>query len=64
MALIQQVASSSFLEKSEGRAAFSLGVCEDMGGGAGATGGAGPVTRGGFPGVGSEGILGDAGGKG
>ena len=64
MALIQRVASSSFPEKSEGRAAFSSAVCEDMGGGAGVTRGAGPVTRGGFPGVGSEGVLGDEGGKG
>ena len=57
MALIQQVASSSFPEKSEGRAAISSAVCEDMGGGAG-------VTRGGFPGMGSEGVSGDEGGKG
>ena len=63
MALIQRVASSSFPEKSEGRAAFSSG-CEDMGGGAGVTRGAGPVTGGGFPGVGSEGMSGDEGGKG
>ena len=64
MALIQRVASSSFPEKSEGRAAFSSAVCEDMGGGAGATRGAGLVTGGGLPGVGSEGVLGDDGGKG
>ena len=64
MALIHRVASSSFPEKSEGRAALSSVVCEDMGGGAGATGGAVPVTGGGFPGVGSEGVLGDEGGKG
>ena len=57
MALIQRVASSSFPEKSEGRAAFSSAVCEDMGGGAG-------VTRGRFPGMGSEGVSGDEGGKG
>ena len=63
MALIQRVASSSFLEKSEGRAAFSSAVCEDMGG-TRVTRGAGPVTGGGFPGVGSEGVLGDEGGKG
>ena len=43
--------------------AFSLG-CEDMEGGAGVTRGAGPVTGGGFPGVGSEGMSGDEGGKG
>ena len=64
MALIHRVVSSSFPEKSEGRAAFSSAVCEDMGGGAGTTRGAGPVARGGFPGVGSEGVLGDDGGKG
>ena len=64
MALIQQVASSSFPEKSKGRAAFNLAVCEDMGGGAGVTRGAGLVTMGGFPGMGSEGISGDEGGKG
>ena len=56
--------SSSFLEKSEGRAAFSSAVCEDMVGGVGVTRGAGLVTGGGFPGVGSEGVLGDEGGKG
>ena len=64
MALIQRVASSSFPEKSEGRAAFSSVVCEDMAGGVGVTKGAGPVTGSGFPGVGSEGVLGDEGGKG
>ena len=64
MALIQRVVSSSFPEKSEGRAAFSSAVCEDMAGGVGVTRGAGPVTRGGFPGVGSKGVLGDDGGKG
>ena len=58
------MASSSFPEKFEGRAAFSSAVCEDMGGGAGATRGTGPVTGGGFPGVGSKGVLGDDGGKG
>ena len=63
MALIQRVASSSFPEKSEGRTAFSSVVCKDMGGGAGATRGAGPVTGGGIP-MGSEGVLGDDGGKG
>ena len=64
MALIQRVASSSFPEKSEGRVAFSSVVCEDMGGGAGVARGAGPVTGGGFPGVESEGMSGDEGGKG
>ena len=64
MALIHRVASSSFPEKSEGRAAFSLVECEDMGGGAGVTRGAELVTGGGFPEVGSEGVLGDKGGKG
>ena len=64
MALIQQVVSSFFPEKSEGRAAFSSAVCEDMGVGAGVTRGAGPVTGGGFPGMGSEGVSGDEGGKG
>ena len=64
MALIQRVASSSFPEKSEGRAAFNSAVCEDMGGGARVTRGAGLVTGGGFPEVGSEGVLGDEGGKG
>ena len=59
MALIHRVASSSFPEKSEGRAASSSAVCEDMGGGAGVTRGAGPTTGGG-----SEGVLGDEGGKG
>ena len=59
MALIHWVASSFFPEKSEGRAAFSLVVCEDMGVGAGVTRGTGPVT-----GVGSEGVSGDEGGKG
>ena len=63
MALIQRVASSSFPEKSEGRAAFSS-VCEDMGGGAGVTRGIGLVVGGGFPGMGGEGMLGDEGGKG
>ena len=64
MALIQRVASSSFPEKSKGRAAFSSAVCKDMGGGTGVTRGAGPVTGDGFPGEGSEGMLGDEGGKG
>ena len=64
MALIQRVALSSFPEKSEERVAFSSAVCEDMGGGAGVTWGAGPLTGGGFPGVGSEGVLGDEGGRG
>ena len=64
MALIQRVASSFFPEKSEGRVAFSSVVCEDMGGGAGVARGAGPVTGGGFPGMGSEGVSGDEGGKG
>ena len=63
MALIQQVASSFFPEKSEGRAAFSSAVCEDMGGSAGVARGTGPVTGGGFPGMGSEGVSGDEGGK-
>ena len=63
MALIQWVASSFFPEKSKGRAAFSLAVCEDMGVSAGVTRAIGPVT-GGFPGVGSEGVSGDKGGKG
>ena len=62
--MIQQVASSFFPEKSTGRAAFSLAVCEDMGVGARGAGCTGAVTRGGFPGVGSEGVLGDDGGKG
>ena len=39
-------------------------VCEDMGVGAGGARGAGPVTGGGFPRVGSEGVSGDRGGKG
>ena len=64
MALIQRVASSFFPEKSVGRAAFSSVVCEDMGVSAGVARGAGPVTGGGFPGVGSEGVSGDEGGKG
>ena len=64
MALIQRVASSFFPEKSERRAAFSSAVCEDMGVGAGVARGAGPVTGGGFPGVGSKGVSGDEGGKG
>ena len=64
MALIQRVASSSFPEKSEGRVAFSSAVCEDMGGGAGVTRGVGLVTVGGFPGMGSEGVSGEEGGKG
>ena len=64
MALIQQVASSSFPEKSEGRAAFSSAVCEDMGGGTELARGVGLVTGGGFPGVGSKGVSGDEGGKG
>ena len=64
MALIQWVASLFFPEKSKGRAAFSSAVCEDMGVGAGVARGAGPVTGGGFPGVGSEGVSGDEGGKG
>ena len=64
MALIQWVASSFFPEKSEGRAAFSSAVCNDMGVGTGVVRGAGPVTGGGFPGVGSEGVSGDEGGKG
>ena len=59
MALIQQVASSFFPEKSVGRVAFSSVVCKDMGVGAGVTRGIGPVT-----GVGSEGVSGDEGGKG
>ena len=64
MALIQRVASSFFPEKSKGRAAFSSAVCEDMGVGARVARGTGPVTRGGFSGVGSEGVSGDEGGKG
>ena len=47
-----------------GRAAFNSAVCEDMGVGAGVARDAGPVTGGGFPGVGSEGVSGDEGGKG
>ena len=58
------MASSFFPEKSEGRAAFSLAVCKDMGVGAGGARGAGPVTGSGFPGVGSEGVSGDEGGRG
>ena len=58
------MASSSFPEKSEGRAAFSSAVCEDMGGGAGVTRGVGLGTGGKFPGMGSEGLSGDEGGKG
>ena len=58
------MASSFFHEKSEGRAAFSSAVCKDMGVGAGVARGTGPVTGGGFPGVGSEGVSGDEGGKG
>ena len=64
MALIQWVASSFFPEKSVGRAAFNLAVCEDMGVGAWDARGAGPVAGGGFPGVGSEGVSEDEGGKG
>ena len=64
MALIHWVALSFFPEKSEGRAAFSSAVCEDMGVNAGVTRGTGPVTGGGFPGMGSEGVSGDEGGKG
>ena len=64
MALIQRVASSFFPEKSDGRVAFSSAVCEDMGGGAEVTKGVGLVTVGGFPGMGSEGVSGDEGGKG
>ena len=63
MALIQQVALLFFPEKSAGRAAFSSAVCEDMGVGAGSARGVGLVT-GGFPGVGSEEVSGDEGGKG
>ena len=58
------MASSFFPEKSAGRVAFSSAVCEDMGVGAGGTMGAGPVTGGGFPGVGSEGVSEDKGGRG
>ena len=64
MALIQRVALSFFPEKSEGRAAFNSAVCKDMGGCAGVARGTGPVTGGGFPGMGSEGVSGDKGGKG
>ena len=64
MALIQRVASLFFPKKSMGRVAFSSAVCEDMGVGAGGARGAGPVTGGGFPKVGSEGVSGDRGGKG
>ena len=64
MALIHRVASSFFPEKSEGRVAFNSAVCEDMGVGAGVAGVAGPITGGGFPRVGSEGVSGDEGGKG
>ena len=58
------MALSFFPEKSVGRVAFSSAVCEDMGVGAGGARGAGPVTGGGFPEVGSEGFSGDKGGKG
>ena len=58
------MASSFFPEKSEGRAAFSSVVCEDMGGSTGGAGGAGLVTRGGFPRIGSEGVSGGEDGKG
>ena len=44
--------------------AFSSAVCEDMGVGAGGARGAGPVTGGGFPGVGSKGVSGDEDGRG
>ena len=54
--MIQQVASSSFPEKSVGRAALSSAVCEDMVGAGGAKD-AGPVT-------GDGGFAGDEGGKG
>ena len=64
MALIQWVALSFFPEKSKGRAAFSSVVCKDMGVGAGVARGAGRVAGGGFPGVESEGVSGDDGGKG
>ena len=64
MALIQQVASSFFPEKSAGRVAFSSAVCKDLGVGAGGARGAGVVTGGGFPGVGSEEVSGDEGGRG
>ena len=64
MALIQRVASSFFPEKSVGRAAFSSAVCEDMGVDTGVARGAGLVTGSGFPGMGSEGVSGDEGGKG
>ena len=64
MALIQRVASSFFPEKSDGRVAFSSAVCEDMRDGAGVTRGIELVTVGGFPGMGSEGVSGDEGGKG
>ena len=63
MALIQQVALLFFPEQSEGRVAFSSAVCEDMGVSVWVARGTGPVT-GGFPGVGSEGVSGDKGGKG
>ena len=63
MALIHRVASSSFPEKSEGRAAFNSVECEDMGG-TGVAGGTRPETGGRFPEVGNEGVLGDDGGKG
>ena len=53
-----------FPEKSMGRAAFSSAVCKDMGVDCGGARGTGPVTGGGFPGVGSEGVSGDEGGKG
>ena len=64
MALIHQVALSFFPEKSEGRAAFSSVVCEDIGGSTGGSGSAGLVTRCGSPGVGSEGVSGGEDGKG
>ena len=60
--MIQRAASSSFPEKSAGRAAFSSTECEDMVG-AGGTRGVGLVT-GGEGITGDEGIAGDEGGKG
>ena len=54
--MIQRVASSSFPEKSVGRAALSSAVCEDMVGAG--------VTRGAGVGAGDKGCTGDEDGKG
>ena len=60
--MIQQVASSSFPEKSAGRAAVSSAECEDMAGAGGARGVG--LVAGGEGITGDEGIAGDEGGKG